>query len=685
MRWKASALQHLLRTLLAGFVAFIFYYHFQSSQKYWIIFSSFLLVQIRLGKTFWQQLLWLLLFGLIASCSAAITGLIGTNYYLLALYLSAVSFVCIGFGLKFSEYFLPMYMLNLFSLMSGGMIVTANQVGQRFCFVLIGLGIVIFLNAIFWPRSRQRSFLAATSECLDAIKNLQKTFFEIYLKRDYRDKHYFYETKIHQQTYQILKLFNQAQILAKKKNEKEDIEKLMRIYEAVLAQGFLRYRIKDVATFEIIDRELQALAKDETNFAEKISALEDVYHNTLQVVAAEPLAFLCFIKALKDYSVILSEAKDLHEKPEQSHGVPSCKKHTQDDGFSKHTQDDRFSSTTIKYPFHIAITVLITVFVGHYYSFAEKFWLPMSALLVMQTPTGAYLHHGLRRYFVMVTSVVIGTLTVLWVQSEIIIDILLAIIFSLGCYISIIRVNCFPRLPLAFLAVLVFMIAILEPTQASYKMPLIYARAADMTLGAAIGLLANLLIFPAKPDVEFRKSVITILHVYSDYLAAIAQLMLGESYSAAEEKRKAVEKILQTQFPEWVYEYGFNIELRQGHRHFLVLVERLGQILFSMHQAARYDYDKKTRQLLSGSLTECVKKATKMMNAMITVLELKKLTEGIDDFEQDIIQLEQTFQTAVAPSIELLDLSDDYMSLAAFIYDLKDLRISLLKLLEALS
>lgn len=301
MRVSAQTLQHFFRTLFTAIVAFACYYQFQSPQTYWVIFSAFLLMQIRLGKTFFQQISWLLFFGLIASCLAGLSGWIGTNYILLSIYLFITSFLCISLGLLKPNLTLPFYLINLFSILSSGIALTTNQINERVEFVLLGMTIVIILNALFWPRAKRRNFLLTEDDCLKAILKLQTAFFEIYLKRDYQDKHYLYEKKIHRLSYQIVNFIQQTREFAVTNQDKEKTQILARLYESVLAQGHLRFRIKDYATFEIIDRELKALSENKNNFSGNIAALEDLYHNTLQVVAAEPLAFLCFIKALKDF------------------------------------------------------------------------------------------------------------------------------------------------------------------------------------------------------------------------------------------------------------------------------------------------------------------------------------------------------------------------------------------------
>ena len=65
-------------------------------------------------------------------------------------------------------------------------------------------------------------------------------------------------------------------------------------------------------------------------------------------------------------------------------------------------------------------------------------------------------------------------------------------------------------------------------------------------------------------------------------------------------------------------------------------------------------------------------------------MELQKLTDEPSDLTDEIEQLLKQFFTVVPASLELLDMRRDYVYLAAFIYDLKDLRRCLLKLGEAL-
>jgi len=44
--------------------------------------------------------------------------------------------------------------------------------------------------------------------------------------------------------------------------------------------------------------------------------------------------------------------------------------------------------------------------------------------------------------------------------------------------------------------------------------------------------------------------------------------------------------------PDWVYERGFDHTLQTGYQFFLMKIEEMSDVLFSMHHLVRYSYDK---------------------------------------------------------------------------------------------
>jgi hypothetical protein len=208
----------------------------------------------------------------------------------------------------------------------------------------------------------------------------------------------------------------------------------------------------------------------------------------------------------------------------------------------------------------------------------------------------------------------------------------------------------------------------------------------DLLLGGMAGLGISFLLFQRRIAYDFRQSMVALFHAYSDYLSAITQLFLHENtQQLAEDKKQEIEQLLQPPFfPEWVYKAGFSTFFRAGHRHFLVRAEQVAQVLFAMHYIARHAVDVALVNQFRFLIEQCVFQMQELISALLTRLELEEQKNGLPDFIEDITSLEKAFREAFPISLELLEMSPGAVGVAAFIYDLKDLRVLLLKLSEAL-
>lgn len=333
-----------------------------------------------------------------------------------------------------------------------------------------------------------------------------------------------------------------------------------------------------------------------------------------------------------------------------------------------------------------ALAIFVAVVISFYFALSEKFWLPLAAMLVMQTGVGLALRQGMERFFTIALGVALGTVLVVVIKQPVLIAVLTAILFTLFCYFAVKESLHYFVLSMPFLFALILLITMLLPIS---HPTILYERLYDVTIGAVVGLVTNLVVFPVRADAEFRNNVAPVLDAYRLYLISIMDLLYKKNgaFEKALASKNRVEQTLQAQsafFPVWVYQSGLSIALRQGHRHFLVMVERVGQILFSMHHVARYSFDPVLLKDLQAPLEGFVSQSEKILQALATVLSLNKLTEGVSDLTEELAQLEQRFKAVVPLSLELLDMSKEYVYLAAFIHDLKDLRLTQIKLAQAL-
>jgi hypothetical protein len=162
------------------------------------------------------------------------------------------------------------------------------------------------------------------SSALYRLNQLQNKIFFIYLKRNYSEKHYFYEKELHQDR---LRYFSVIVRLYQSSLPKKTLEKMDELFEIITSMGNLRYRLKDDAIFEVCELELlnttQAISRifhllmknkniDTSDLFACIQSLESIYQRTLAVVLKEPVLFLIFIHdlyALKEKFDLIDWAK----------------------------------------------------------------------------------------------------------------------------------------------------------------------------------------------------------------------------------------------------------------------------------------------------------------------------------------------------------------------------------------
>ncbi len=202
----------------------------------------------------------------------------------------------------------------------------------------------------------------------------------------------------------------------------------------------------------------------------------------------------------------------------------------------------------------------------------------------------------------------------------------------------------------------------------------------NVLIGTAIGIAANLFIFPRKADIEFRQALLPILWVYQNYLKNILECIQKKS---ALQNNAALEKSILA-FPDWVTKRGFDVGLQKGYQFFFIKVEQVAEVLFTLHYLARHAFESDLLEVTEETLQKCAAQIDGFFAALRQALALQPLTHEVRPFEEEINALEKQFYLLAPNSIELLDLREDYIYFAEFIYCLRDLDRYLTKMGEAL-
>ncbi len=284
-----------------------------------------------------------------------------------------------------------------------------------------------------------------------------------------------------------------------------------------------------------------------------------------------------------------------------------------------------FNNNKFRYGLSLCCAFFCALLANHYYAMTTGFLLPITTVYVMQTQIGNAFLQGIKRFILVAVLVLIASMCV-------------------------------------------------------FSMRFFYWAMHDVLLGALIGIVANVIIFPRRADIEFRQTVLPLALCYKAYFRDTIELLFDNNRNTGNAN---MERHFQS-LPEWVYELGFDSGLQKGYRFFLMKFEQIGEVLFALHHLARYEYDQELLDDLQLPLMTCKESIDEYLSAIISVLQLKKLTNTKNNLEKDIDELEKKFHLLVPLSLELLDMKRDYVCLAQLIYYFKDLRKLLLKLGETL-
>jgi hypothetical protein len=288
-------------------------------------------------------------------------------------------------------------------------------------------------------------------------------------------------------------------------------------------------------------------------------------------------------------------------------------------------------SFSFRHALNTGMAVGLALITNHFCSFSHEPWLVLSSFVVCQTTRGTPIKQGMNIF---------------------VISALLVMIYS---------------------------------AQAGFE--LMQNRLFDVALGAFIGVACQVIIFPIKLELEFSKGVLPILNSMQAYSQALIEKIVDESSELYLEKRVEIENALQTQqgsYPEWVYEVGFNQGLRSGLRFFLINLERVSEIFFSLDYlvsrgAAPLVHD------LQAEIKVVLQKNQELLSILIEYFNNKKFKKIDSDFTSDMANLEKVLQGMMPNDIEALTISPDFLVITAFVRDLRDLRKLLLQLVAALN
>lgn len=333
----------------------------------------------------------------------------------------------------------------------------------------------------------------------------------------------------------------------------------------------------------------------------------------------------------------------------------------------------------------IGIAVAISVLIQFYFSFSQEAWMVFSTFLVSQTTRGAPLRQSLVFFVLMLIAMMSATILIANIKESSIVNTVICMIFLFASEIIFlnqpsITINSWWKIffPLSLLGALFFV----KPNH------LMSDRVIDISIGAIIAILCVQFIFRTHFEKKFRQEIVPMLQTLDEYSRALIENFSYEKGShLLEQKKQQIKNIITSQskdYPEWVYEVGFNPGLRAGFRFFLINLETIIELFFSLHYLSQQQIENTIKQELTQVIVIALEKNRELLQVLHHFFTQNQLADSISDYTSDIKELEIKLHSNVPNDLELLDISPDYIFLTALVRDIKDMRQLLLQLVMAI-
>lgn len=189
---------------------------------------------------------------------------------------------------------------------------------------------------------------------------------------------------------------------------------------------------------------------------------------------------------------------------------------------------------------------------------------------------------------------------------------------------------------------------------------------------------------------KFSKAILPAITALREYTQVLkSDLLLEERSALLPEKKLQLQKALTLKsgmYPEWVFNSGFNPGLRSGIRSFLIKLEHVVELLSAIEFLTANQAFSFYKHMANPAfpLREVMQKNEELIAIIENYFKAEKQIEPEGNFTSDITMLERGLHQIAPNSLELLDISPDYLQLTALVRSMKDMRQVLLAMVSAL-
>lgn len=333
----------------------------------------------------------------------------------------------------------------------------------------------------------------------------------------------------------------------------------------------------------------------------------------------------------------------------------------------------------------ILLGITITLLANYFLVSQNPVIIILAVLITTEISLGTPIRQSIQSIFSMMIAIIIAA-CVNQLKQPVYLEGVFFIIYTISATFFIFKQSLnWHKQSLIFTLIFLFSIIIWLSNEIYFDL---YTSLVAILLGGLIGTITHFLVFPARLYIKFSQGVVPLLQDLIAYEEALSDYFLTlKNKNALMKVKFKIEKSLvlqQSLYPSWVYDAGFNPGLRAGFRYFLIQLERITELFFAMDYYLMRGLDATLLEKIKQELVVTLQNNNELMRILIAKLNGNKEVMMTADYVGDIKILTEKIAQLVPSHLELLDISPDYISLSAFIQNIKDVRQTLLQLAAAL-
>lgn len=316
--------------------------------------------------------------------------------------------------------------------------------------------------------------------------------------------------------------------------------------------------------------------------------------------------------------------------------------------------------------------------ISFYLDQAEFYWLVLTTLIVMQIPHGSQTRTALQIVSIMIICVLAATVA----QFNIILySSLTSLTLITAAYIF--WINRYSQHFTRYLLLLIPFTFLISGLYSVHSFELAKYRCLAILLGALTALVYIKLFLKFNAPKAFRKEIVPVINCLASATKKLAQDFAGKKMFPMSHDESIIKEMMENQcyhYPEWVYSPGFNPGLRSGMRYFLIHIERVSEILYSLDSLVSYHIPEDKWAGLADHLAAALERNKELL-LIINGFFQNQIPISVDDgYTKDITELDDNLRQILPKELALIDIDPANLVLASVVREIKDMRSILLQL-----